>query len=308
MSMSIKEKIKFKIWRILFPENQVYQINDKYFKEFMEKSKVIIDSSIKGNEWSDFMEEIYDNFLTKDKNSFLRFPIVQNTLHPAHYSLSSKYFNFLKDKDIYLKYLSKCSVESPVGNPFADLNYKLSSPLLIQHAHHLYTILTSFNIKIDHLESIFEYGAGYGSFSRLLKNSGFRNTHIIYDLEFMTLLQKMYLKSVFNDGVNKNIGNLDNINWISRIEDVLRLDIENKENSLFIATWSLSETPLDVRDKFIPIIKKHKYIFITYQRDFYETDNVSYFKNFKSEIDTHKWNHYECKFFKNNFYLIGTKK
>lgn len=306
--MILKERIKSKIWRLLFPEKQVYHINDKYFKEFMEESKAIIDSSFVESEWSDFMQEIYNNFLVEDKNSFLRFQIIQNTLHPAQYSLSSKYFHFLKNKDLFLKYLSKFCIESPVGNPFIDPIYKLSSPLLIQHTHHLYTILTSFNIKIDDLESIFEYGAGYGSFTRLLKNAGFKNNHIIYDLEFMTLLQKMYLRSVFNSEENKNVSNLENISWISRIEDALDLDIENIENNLFLATWSLSETPLDIRNKFLPIIKNHKYIFITYQKDFYKTDNVSYFKNFVHEINSHEWSHYECEFFKNNFYLVGARK
>ena len=67
---------------------------------------------------------------------------------------------------------------------------------------------------------------------------------------------------------------------------------------LFIANWSFSEVPLDLREKFINIINRSKFLFISFQEKFEDIDNLKYFK----ELETKFTNKYEIKIIKNKFY------
>ena len=60
---------------------------------------------------------------------------------------------------------------------------------------------------------------------------------------------------------------------------------KNDLNSLFIANWSLSETPIKFRKKFKIIIKKSKYILIAFQENFEDIDNLKYFYSLKKRDD-----------------------
>ena len=122
-------------------------------------------------------------------------------------------------------------------------------------------ILTHFNINLKNIDLIFEFGAGYGSFARLLKNAGYKKKHLIFDLAFMTELQKMYLKNVFEDNGLAEKSVLDNIFYFSEIANVKDVNIEKHKNNLFVATWSLSETPFDLREKFIPMWRSKIVVF-----------------------------------------------
>ena len=270
-------KLKVILWNKLFENKKVFKVNKEYHSKFLSSLKEDIEILSMKTEWSSNLIQIYNNFLIGDKDSFLRFPIIQQTIHPPIFNLSKRYFDFLVDKKLFTEYLCKYAIENPVGNPFIDPNFKLSSPILIQHTYNLYMILTHFNINIKTIDLIFEFGAGYGSFVRLLKNAGYSKKHFIFDLPFMTKLQKMYLKNVFEDHTLNEKGVLDNIFYYSDIEKINDINIEKNKNNLFVATWSLSEAPFDVREKFIPILNKFKYILITYQKNFDSLDNVNYF-------------------------------
>ena len=68
--------------------------------------------------------------------------------------------------------------------------------------------------------------------------------------------------------------------------------------SLFIANWSLSETPYNFRKDFIPLIKKNDLILISFQEKFENIDNLNYFNNLKKKFS----NKFRIKIIKNKFY------
>ena len=64
--------------------------------------------------------------------------------------------------------------------------------------------------------------------------------------------------------------------------------------ALFIATWSLSETPLAVRERIAPALAGFSHILCAYQRRFGEHDNVQYFQSLEKSLPGFAWQHAEC--------------
>ena len=71
-----------------------------------------------------------------------------------------------------------------------------------------------------------------------------------------------------------------------------------QKNDLFIANWSISETPINFRKKFISKISESKYILICFQEKFENINNLKYFNNLKSKLS----NKFDIKIVKNKFY------
>jgi putative sugar O-methyltransferase len=304
--IKILYKIKVYIYqKLFFFDISVFEINKKYYSEFLLSVKKLRNGNI--STWDSFINKIYHSFLQDDKNSFLRFSIIQNTLHPPAFNLSKKYYEFLIKKKLFKEQLCKIAIESPVGNPIMDPNFKLSSPTLIQHTYHLYKLIVDYSVDFKKIDVIFEFGAGYGSFARLIKKMGYKKKYIIFDFPFMIALQKMYLKSVFAT-YNFNDNNILNDIFFYSGKNFKNVNISKSLNNLFVAAFSFSEIDLKFRKKVEGFIKNFKYIFITYQDNFDKIDNVKYFNNFTKNIKTHYWKNNECKIYKNHYYLFGVMK
>ena len=113
---------------------------------------------------------------------------------------------------------------------------------------------------------------------RLFHNLGFQGRYLIFDLPQFSALQTYYLKTL-----NLPVSSIDELmrskTRVSCISDyeTLKEIILNKlkiEKKLFIATWSLSETPISVRENIIPFIYDFENYLIAYQDKFGEVDNV----------------------------------
>ena len=74
--------------------------------------------------------------------------------------------------------------------------------------------------------------------------------------------------------------------------------LNNNHKTLFIANWSISETPIKFRKKFEKIIKNSNYILISFQENFENIDNLKYFRKLQKKIS----NKFQIKIFKNKFY------
>ena len=83
---------------------------------------------------------------------------------------------------------------------------------------------------------------------------------------------------------------------------------QNFNNSLFIANWSISETPIKFRKKFEKILRNSKYILIGFQENFENIDNLKYFNILKKKYSNNfKINIIKNKFYKGNFFKKKTK-
>jgi hypothetical protein len=257
-----------------------------------------------GSEWAAFAAEISNALRANGADQFLRLPPIAKTLHSRQRSHTRRYLSYLLGSKRFSATIHKALTESPVGKPLVNPHYPLSSPLLVQHGYHLTRLLESTDFDLSRLRLVVEFGGGYGSFFRLLRNLGYRDRYVICDLPVMCALQRFYLRNVFptEPGAQPPA----NLQWLSGDEyGALEREAAQHSPSLFIATWSLSETPLAVRSAVASVMGGFSYILCAYQRTFGTYDNVEYFTSLQKTLPHFSWQHAECPVYRNNFYLIG---
>lgn len=183
--------------------------------------------------------------------------------------------------------------ENTIGDPVRFFLYPKSSGNTINHVFHLSILKDEFNISLKSINSVFEFGGGYGCMAKIfyLLNKNIRYT--IFDTPTVNLLQYYYLKSLnLNVGYKNHQFKLQN-----KVPKIINL--KNRESgNLFIANWSLSEVPIKFRKKFLPIINQQQFFLISFQHFFEEVNNYKYFK----KISTNLNKKFEIKFIKNKFY------
>jgi hypothetical protein len=258
-------------------------------------------------EWATFTQEIGAALRAHGADRFLRLPPIAKTLHSRQRSAAPRYLARLMSSPRFTPVIHRALTESPIGRPLVHPHYPLSSPLLVQHAYHLVRLLEHTDFDLTRARRIVEFGGGYGSFYRLLRTLGYRERYLICDLPVMCALQRFYLRNLFpgeTAGAPPS-----NVQWLAGDpEAALKREMgEERSPSLFIATWSLSETPPAVRAKVAPVLERFDYVLIAYQAAFGTNDNVAYFGKLKDSLPQFSWYHAECPAYRNNFYLIGQR-
>ncbi len=246
--------------------------------------------------------------LLKSKNikNFLRYNFIQKM-----FFLHNRFFIYQELKEIkksknwkYLKFLIK---EDHVGNPIRYFLYLESSGNRINHVYHLHILEKELNICIKkEIESVFEFGGGYGCMARIFSKINKQIKFTCFDTNLVNLLQFYYLK---HNNLNVGFSKKNNFFLTSKIKN-----LANKYD-LFLANWSLSETPINYRKKFFIKIKKSKYILISFQEKFENLNNLEYFNNIKKKLSKKfqikiiKNQFYQGNWFKkqNHYFLIGKK-
>lgn len=263
-------------------------------------------------EWSKNVNDIISNILNKDPREFLSWEVIRYTM----FIVRADYINIeLKSifNSIYYNDVFKNSLtESAIGKPLRYWKFPKSSANLIHHIYHLSIFKKVLNGNLNELDIVFEFGGGYGSMCRAIYNCNFNKKYIIFDLPVFSAIQKFYLKLLGIRVLSPEEYHLSNTGVICISDFDILIDITNNlpesSKKLFIATWSFSETPLDFRKKFIPLISKFNYHLIAYQKFFNEVNNNQYFDNFKKSISEKDWIDIEIEHLVNNNYLIGSEK
>lgn len=139
----------------------------------------------------------------------------------------------------------------------------------IQDIAHL--CITGFANKLKDMESIVEIGAGYGDMCSVVHALGFKGKYTIVDIPETQPIQAHYLGK---QGITPQ--------W-SFEDDVAT------HSDLVIATWSLSETPVEYRNVLMPKIDKSKNWLILAQSAVFGLEvNDDYFNNFFMDKDVEK--------------------
>ncbi|HVN45795.1 MAG TPA: putative sugar O-methyltransferase [Steroidobacteraceae bacterium] len=259
--------------------------------------------------WATLVSEISAALQMQGVDQFLRLPPIARTLHPRIRSPGRRYVAYLSGSSKFSAALHKALTESPVGKPLLSPYYPLSSPLLLQHGYHLVRLLEATDFDLAGVRLVVEFGGGYGGFFRLLRNLEYRDRYVICDLPAMCALQRFYLRNLFptEPGARPPA----NVQWISKdVAAALQRETASSASwpSLFIATWSLSETPLTVRNEVASVLDGFTYILCAYQRSFGGYDNVQYFEALQKQLPQFAWRRFECPVYRGNFYLIGQRQ
>ena len=269
-------------------------------------------SAVADNEWQGFAQEIATTLSQADLRSFLREDIISKTLHPNQYLLSWRYLAYLEDKVAWRTSLRDVCQESRFGDPWIDPSLQDSSPLLVQHCYHLNLLFERTGITLDDLDGLVEFGGGYGLVVRLLRQLGWRGHHLIYDLPPTVLLQQFYLRNVLRDEVARQPDLLAKVDWASGppdADDVIAAvrATQDTGRSMFVATFSLTETSLPTREAFLPLIADFDLVWLAFQ-PFGQVDNDDWVANRLTSLPSHHWEIFECPAYRKSHYALGRRK
>jgi hypothetical protein len=242
-----------------------YRILIKVVKIFYLKS--FFRSLPKINAWTEWTEiDNYFGVLSTDPyfKRFRRNRILMDTMDYQRFDA--------RKSSIHLK--NSGVLEPKVGRPIKP--FLLRNSLNSGHQYrHLLAWERSTSLNLNSIERIVEFGGGYGCMRWLVSNLGFNGKYSIVDNPGIQKLQQRYLKEV------GTFSQLQNTTWVHTLED-LSSDLE--EHDLFIALWSLSETPTEFMKEILSRLDKSNcHLLIAFQHDFHGRENTEFFENvFKS--------------------------
>ena len=253
--------------------------------------------------WIEFRRSLRQDILTKDPRYFLRWPVIQYTMF---YSGHKSEIETLRQSSSW-KRLREGITENTSGHP---VHYKLfpkSSGNLIHQAYTLHQLENAYGVRIETLHSIFEFGGGYGSAAQFVFQMGFNGTYTILDLPEFSLLQRYFFSTTQNITMN-DVGTRESSFDVRLRTDFNMLDEKCSAPDLFLAAWSLSESPIDTREKIFEHISQPRYYLIAYQDTFQDIDNVSYFETLtKQKLKNYTWKSIPITHLPGNTYLIGKR-
>ena len=227
-----------------------------------------------------FSKATLELILNKKLKNFLQNSFIQKMFFVHNRFFLKIYLNELK-KSKKWKLWQNMLIENNIGSPVRFFLNPFTSGNKIFQTYHLKKYNDFAKINLRDYDVILEFGGGYGNMASTFKKINKKCRYIIFDTPEVNLLQFYYLKR------NKISVSLNNINsksvvLISSYEELNTLikKLKNK-NKLFIANWSLSETPLSFRKKFKFIFTNFDFQLISNQSYFENINNVSYFKKLK---------------------------
>lgn len=158
-------------------------------------------------------------------------------------------------------------------SPFYPKDYWIrgleNSANLLKQLYHLWRWEEASGKKISDLESIHEFGGGYGAMALMARRLGFAGSYTICDSPEFSLLQKFFLDEM---GVV--------VEWQDR---------PSGSYDLSIGCYSLSEVGSDLRAEFEHELKADNYLFL-YSDRFDKYDNVEFFNLFMARRNDLTWN------------------
>ena len=248
-----------------FFTNDMSDVKKKDNKIYME-IKIILDKEFKTSKnlkltHNNFNKQIFE-ILKKGKiYNFLRNSFIQKMFFVHNRFFIIKELNNLKLNKRWGFY-KKLLPEDNVGNPVRYFLYPKSSGNKINHVYHLSILEDYLKIDLSNIKYVFEFGGGYGCMARIFFQINKNIKYLIFDTKLVNLLQFYYLKQ------NKINASFSDRNQFILKNDLKNLKSETKKKSLFIANWSLSETPINFRNKFLKYIQNYQYILIAFQEHF----------------------------------------
>jgi len=269
---------------LLFPKKKAsLELIDDLRKEVSSDKKINYTNSQSYNDWIKHANRTREMVVKRDPSLFLRWYPIRSTMNTSNSKFLLTELKELKKSEKWNNLWRDFIKEPFIGGqiPFI-FDFSTSGNTI-----HLTYIIDKFWEKTDKNPSdfdyIFEFGGGYGNLCRLIHKIGFNGKYIIFDIPIFSSLQKFYLKlsglPVFDNGEIKN--KKSGIFCVKNVEEAAKTLEEtasdNPMRNLFIATWSISEAPLYIRERFYRFIKNFDYFMMAYQDRFGEINNKDYF-------------------------------
>lgn len=260
------------------------------------------------NIWIRNMNRLRELVLHQNPREFLRWDVISDTMFISNLPFVSVELDYLKHHADWSSRFRKAIRESPVGHPSPSVYYPRSSGNLIHHAYHIAQFEEKTGSKVNNFDFVVEFGGGYGSMCRLFYNLEFCGRYVIFDLPLFSALQTYFLKTLglpvlSKEEFSRSTTGIFCVSDLQSLNDIVAEHVG--EDTLFVATWSLSESPVSLREGVFSSLLEFQSFLIAYQNKFGEVDNCEYFGKWEEMLDNIVWKSWEISHLPENYYLIG---
>lgn len=189
--------------------------------------------------WDYWRHDLWTKVQAWPAATFMNWPCIRHTMIVDHFDVSHQIEYLAQDKARW----------SPiVGDPDSPSNQRN----LVNQAYSLKLWEDTTGRRVDELETIFEFGGGYGAMALVCRRAGFRGRYYIHDLPEFALLQDWWLSE---QGLQ-----------VERTDSAVLSD-------LFIGLYSISE--IDPRERWKWTLGADGYLLL-YSSRFAEYDNQAW--------------------------------
>ena len=294
------------------------ELIDQLRRTISENVKDVLDKTTIDDTWCKNINKFCELVLTSDPKEFLQWDVILRTMVVGNADFVRDELNFLKSLSDWKGRWLNAIEESLVGNPTLYDDFPSSSGNLIHQAYHLAQFEKKTGMDISQASFIFEFGGGYGSMCKLVHNLNFKGRYVIFDLPPLSALQSFFLNMnrisaiSYNEYLEINSNGVICVSEFEQLKTIIS-DNRNISDAVFIANWSLSESPINLRHSILPLVRSFKAFLVAYQGLFGDIDNVKFFEeelvNANKNIKWHNWKikHLSNQRYRDNYYLMGNK-
>jgi len=224
-----------------------------------------------------FSKGVLDMILKKKLKNFLKKSFIQKMFFVHNRFFLVFYLNEIK-KNIKWKLWKTLLIENNIGSPIRYFLNPFTSGNKIFQTFHLMKFYEYTKYDIRNYDFILEFGGGYGNMCEMFNRVRKDKYYVIFDTPEVNLLQYYYLKRN-NIKVGFDIKNKNKVLLINSLYELKKIILKHRnKKKLFIANWSLSETPLLFRNEIKFIFEAFDHQLISFQNNFENINNFKYFK------------------------------
>lgn len=273
-------------------------------------ARAVPDTAAAVSLWDALRADLRRLMRTDDPERFLFWPPIRTTMVKRGRAPVAVELAHLRARPDWRSRWRPALRESTLGRPRPFHLMPSTSGAVIHHAYHLARFEETTGRRITHCRLVVEFGGGYGGPCRLLHRLGFRGAYVIFDLPEVSALQRFYLGHqpvtiAPSDGALPERG-------VVTTADVARLaalvEARPRGETAFIASWSLGESPVELRARVLPIVEGFDDFLIGYTERFLDVDNRAYFAGWRARLTGHAWHDVPLPHLTKAEYLFGARR
>lgn len=260
--------------------------------------------------WSESRTELRRLIIHDNPRQFLQWPIIRKTMSAICPTYSWRYLLAIRRRpDFNSRFKNLLRRRDHVGRAVCYPFYPWTTADTIQRLYHIHISWESLGIAPSEFQYVCEFGGGYGELCRCFYGTGFNGHYILHDFPELLCLQRYYLSHFgipFN-GTDRQSNSF--VTAHTSLEEWEKSTRAATGKGLFVATWSLSEAPVELRDRVRHVVQdKCHAVLIAAQPGIFGYDNVTYFRTWLDPRLFETWIKPVPGFSDGSFYLFARRR